>query len=268
MAIFRVERSKNYTSMSNFHFRDKNLTWKAKGILSTMLSLPENWDYSLKGLVTLSDDGMDATRSAIKELEAHGYLIRKPVRAENGRISDWEYVIFEYPPVAEKPVVENPIVENPLVENRTQLNTKEYNNIINTRSLVDTKELITKELKHSFYSEGSNLSITSKGIGEFKNVILTDEELEKLKEAYPSDYEAKIDRLSVYIKQTGKHYDNHYAVLTAWAREDEAKAKCNAHTEMSSFETDSFFEAAMERGRSKPTATETLPWELEGGNVI
>lgn len=102
----------------------------------------------------------------------------------------------------------------------------------------------------------------SKMYGVYKNVILTDEELGKLKEAYPSDYEAKIDRLSVYIKQTGKHYDNHYAVLTAWAKEDETKNRSNAHTEMSSFKTDSFFEAAMARSYGEATNTkEKTEWK-------
>ena len=75
MAVFRIEKNKNYTSMANFHFRDKNLSWKAKGVLSNMLSLPDDWDYSLAGLATLSSDGMSATRSAIKELEANGKLM-------------------------------------------------------------------------------------------------------------------------------------------------------------------------------------------------
>ena len=118
MAVFRIEKNKNYTSMANYHFYDRQLSWKAKGILSNMLSLPDDWDYSLAGLVTLSSDGMSATRSAIKELEEHGYLIRRPIR-EKGRIVDWEYLIFE------KPQAENLFVENRQVENHTQLNTNQ-----------------------------------------------------------------------------------------------------------------------------------------------
>lgn len=143
MAVFRVDRNKNYTHMANYHFYDKSLSWKAKGILSNMLSLPDNWDYSLAGLVTLANDGMDSTRAAIKELEEHGYLIRRPIR-DNGKIIDWEYLIFEKPvePDAEKPVVENPQLvkpqmEKPVVENPMQLNTKESS----------TKESITDSIK-------------------------------------------------------------------------------------------------------------------------
>ncbi len=123
MAVFRVEKNANYSIMANYHFRDKSLSWKAKGILSNMLSLPEDWDYSLAGLTTLASDGLSATQSAIKELEEHGYLIRRPIR-ENGKISDWEYIIFEYPQ-AENQDVEIPLVENQQIENQTQLSTNQ-----------------------------------------------------------------------------------------------------------------------------------------------
>lgn len=130
MAVFRIEKNNNYTTMSNCHFRDKNLSWKAKGILSNMLSLPDDWDYSLAGLSTLSSDGMTATRSAIKELEEHGYLIRRPIR-KDGKIADWEYIIYECPEMARlqsgKPALDNLFVENQQIENNTQLNTKESN---------------------------------------------------------------------------------------------------------------------------------------------
>ena len=116
MAVFRIDKNKNYTNMSNYHFRDRRLSWKAKGILSNMLSLPEDWDYSLAGLATLASDGQSATRTALKELEDTGYLIRRPVR-KDGKIADWEYLIFEHPRL-EKQDVENQQVENP-----PQLNT-------------------------------------------------------------------------------------------------------------------------------------------------
>lgn len=123
MAVFRVEKSRDYSVMANFHFRDRNLSWKAKGILSNMLSLPDDWDYSLAGLEKLAKDGETSTRSAIKELELAGYLERKPVR-EKGKIVDWEYIIFEKPK-EEKSVVEEPVVENPQVENQGQYNTNQ-----------------------------------------------------------------------------------------------------------------------------------------------
>lgn len=120
MPTIRVEKNSNYTVMSNYHFMDKRLSWKLKGMLSTMLSLPNDWDYSIAGLTSLSEDGDSATRSGLKELEKYGYLVRKPIR-EKGKIVDWEYTVFE------KPLVENPQLVIPQVENETQYNTKEQN---------------------------------------------------------------------------------------------------------------------------------------------
>jgi hypothetical protein len=97
MATFCVQRNKNYTTMSNIHFRDKRLSFRAKGLLSTMLSLPEDWDYTLLGLTKLSTDGKDAIRSALKELENCGYLIRRRTTDEKGRYSSNEYLIYEAP---------------------------------------------------------------------------------------------------------------------------------------------------------------------------
>ena len=95
--IFRVDRTKNYTVMSNHHFKNKNLTLKAKGLLSLMLSLPDDWNYNMQGLTTLSRDGIDSVRSAIKELEHHGYVERHRLRNEYGFYGDTEYIIREVP---------------------------------------------------------------------------------------------------------------------------------------------------------------------------
>lgn len=133
MAVFRIEKTKNYTVMSNYHLRDQNLSCKACGLLSKMLSLPEEWDYTSKGLARICKDGIDSVNSALRELEAHGYLVRRRLRAKNGQLGDIEYTIYERPqvvPETEKPVVENPILVNPVLEepvlgNPAQLNTKE-----------------------------------------------------------------------------------------------------------------------------------------------
>ena len=95
--IFRVEKTKNFTVMSNHHIKKKNLTLKAKGLLSLMLSLPEEWNYNMQGLATLSRDGIDSVRSAIKELEHHGYVERHRLRNEYGFYGDTEYIIREVP---------------------------------------------------------------------------------------------------------------------------------------------------------------------------
>lgn len=153
MARIKVEKNSNYTVMSNYHLKDKNMSLKSKGLLSLMLSLPDNWDYSLAGLITLSSDGDNSTRTALGELEEKGYVTRQAIR-DKGKILDWEYTIYEEPqlekPDVEKPVVENPHVENPLVENQAQLNTKELNtNLLNTKK-INTKEYYIEEIAKYF----------------------------------------------------------------------------------------------------------------------
>ena len=124
MAVFRVERNKGYTVMSNHHLRNKELSLKAKGLLSQMLSLPEDWDYTLKGLSLINREKIDAIREAIKELERAGYIVRSRERDEKGRLRGADYVIFEQPqpPTPDLPTLENPTLEKPTLENPTQLN--------------------------------------------------------------------------------------------------------------------------------------------------
>lgn len=123
--IMRTEKNKNYTVMGNYHLRDKELSLKAKGLLSIMLSLPDGWNFSTQGLTTLSSDGETAIRSTLKELEQKGYLKRNKVRI-NGKIADWEYVVYEQKqPVSS--VDSESHVENVHVDSIRQLNTKELN---------------------------------------------------------------------------------------------------------------------------------------------
>lgn len=86
MAVCRVEKNKNYTTMSNYHLRDPNLSNKARGLLSTMLSLPDNWDYTTRGLAKICKDGVDGITAQLKELEQYGYLIRHRIRDTGGRM--------------------------------------------------------------------------------------------------------------------------------------------------------------------------------------
>jgi hypothetical protein len=97
MAVFRVEKNKNYTVMSNYHLRDKNLSLKSKGLLSVILSLPEGWNYTTRGLAAISKEGVDGIGAALKELENMRYLTRNRLRDSKGRITDTEYVVYEYP---------------------------------------------------------------------------------------------------------------------------------------------------------------------------
>ena len=130
MAVFRVERNKGYTVMSNHHLRNKELSLKAKGLLSQMLSLPEDWNYTLAGLSFINREKIDAIREAIKELERAGYIVRSRERDEKGRLRGTDYVIFEQPqtspvsdlPTLDNPTLEKPTQEKPTLENPTQLN--------------------------------------------------------------------------------------------------------------------------------------------------
>ena len=146
MAVFRVERNTGYTVMSNHHLRNKELSLKAKGLLSQMLSLPEDWDYTLAGLSHINREKIDAIREAVKELEKAGYIVRSRERDEKGRLRGADYVIYEQPqpkepeaatsseqpptsdlptlenPTLDNPTLEKPTLEKPTLENPTQLN--------------------------------------------------------------------------------------------------------------------------------------------------
>ncbi len=128
MAVFRVERNSGYTVLSNHHLRNKELTLKAKGLLSQMLSLPEDWDYTLAGLSHINRESIDAIRTAVWELEKAGYILRRQGRDEKGKMTAIEYTIYEQPqpmlenPIPGKPMLENPTTDNPTSENPTQLN--------------------------------------------------------------------------------------------------------------------------------------------------
>ena len=117
MAVFRIERTRDYTVMSNHHLRNANLSLKAKGLLSMMLSLPEDWNYTTRGLAKICKEGVDAIGAALRELEAAGYIVRHKLRDRQGRISDTEYVIYEQPqpknPDTPQPDMASPDTENP-----------------------------------------------------------------------------------------------------------------------------------------------------------
>ena len=148
MAVFRIEKTRDYTVMSNHHLRDMSLSLKAKGLLSLMLSLPENWDYTMKGLSRICKDGIDSISGGIRELEEHGYLIRERVRGANGQLGSIEYTILEQPkeptPAQEKPIRENPVQANPTLvtpvqEEPAQLNKDRSSNEPSRTDLSSTE---------------------------------------------------------------------------------------------------------------------------------
>lgn len=126
MAVFRVEKTRDYTVMANHHLRNIKLSLKAKGLLSLMLSLPENWDYTTKGLACICKDGIDSINGTIKELEEQSYVLRKRLRNDKGQLTTTEYTILEQPqspdtgevaPKVENPILDNPVLGNPTLEN-------------------------------------------------------------------------------------------------------------------------------------------------------
>ena len=142
MAVFRVERNTGYTVMSNHHLRNKELSLKAKGLLSQMLSLPEDWDYTLSGLSYINRESIDAIRTAVWELEKAGYITRRQGRDEKGKMTAIEYTIYEQPqppeldcPVLENPTADNPILENPTTDNPTLENPMQLNKDISRTNL-------------------------------------------------------------------------------------------------------------------------------------
>ena len=147
MAVFRIEKTQNYTVMSNHHLRNATLSLKAKGLLSQMLSLPENWDYTLAGLSHINRESVDAIRTAVQELERERYITRSRERKENGQLGGAEYVIHEQPqepeggnppPISGLPTQKEPIWENPTQVTSTQDNPTQIN-----KEVLNTKKSIT-----------------------------------------------------------------------------------------------------------------------------
>ena len=144
MAVFRVERTKGFTVMSNYHLNDKTISLKAKGLLSQMLSLPDSWDFTLRGLASINKESLDAIRTAVLELEKHGYITRRQLRNSSGKLAKIEYTIYEQPqqpsplsprlgnpntapsPHLGKPCLENPNTVNPNTELQTVLSQRPY----------------------------------------------------------------------------------------------------------------------------------------------
>lgn len=153
MAVCRVEKNKNYTTMSNYHLRDPNLSNKARGLLSTMLSLPDNWDYTTRGLAKICKDGVDGITAQLKELEQYGYLIRHRIRDTGGRIVDMEYIIYERPhtasPDTEKPYMVKPDMALPRPETPAQINIDKRITDESNTDLSNTRSILSDEARPS-----------------------------------------------------------------------------------------------------------------------
>ena len=177
MSVFRINKTANYTVMSNHHFKEKKMSLKAKGLLSLMLSLPDDWDYSISGLATLSKDGKDSIMSALAELEKFGYLTRKRLTDDKGRFAGVEYNIFEVPqpknPISENTNEDKQNADNSNSENPAQLNTNLTNYLLDkVFELLNTNDGGDAELIH-LYREYIRMR-------ETMNAPLTEMGLEKL----------------------------------------------------------------------------------------
>lgn len=172
MAVFRVQKTQNYTIMSNHHLRNKALSLKSKGLLSLMLSLPEDWDYTTRGLASICKEGVDSVCATVRELEAAGYIIRRRVRDKNGQMRGMEYTVLEEPqppqpepgqaaPDCAQPKQAKPKREKPVQDNPAQLNTKRQKkeitkNISNPIRTADEREqyraLIRENIEYDILS--------------------------------------------------------------------------------------------------------------------
>ena len=158
MAVIRVNKTKDYTVMSNHHFKDKRISLKAKGLLSQMLSLPDDWDYTVDGLCYINKESKTSIQSALKELEDEGYLIRTRMQDNLGRFG-YDYDIYEHPQT-DLPQTENPSTDNPQTENQPQLNTKG-----STTKKSNTKDIITN------YTDNEDLADALRGFADMRKAI-------------------------------------------------------------------------------------------------
>ena len=157
MELFDIEQVKGYAIVPNYHQRDKTISLKAKGLLSQMFSLPNEWDYTLKGLAHINLDGIDAIRTAVQELEKAGYIKRTRIRDENGRLRGTKYKVYAFPrpPTSDSPTLENPTQVKPTQEEPTQANPTQLNIDITSKEESNTDLSIT----HSILSDSSRPSV-------------------------------------------------------------------------------------------------------------
>ena len=215
MAVFRVERTQGYTVMSNYHLRDKSLSLKSKGLLSQMLSLPEDWDYTLSGLAVINRESKDAIRSAVNELERAGYIKRRQTTDAGGKFGANEYVIYERPvleetesaPLLEKPSSENPTTEkpmtgNPLPENPTQIITEKSNTQKSSteRSMTDSIPFREKAAGDPPEWKGRD-AIALMEIKNYRELILENIEYRHLCQQFPL-YREDLDEIVELMVET------------------------------------------------------------------
>ena len=218
MAVFRIEKTRDYTVMSNHHLKDRTLTLKSKGLLSMMLSLPEEWNYTTRGLAAICREGVDSIGAALKELETRGYIKRSQLRDEKGKITDTEYVIYETPqvnpqtdpdtalPDTEKPYTENPDMDKPCTAEPCTENPAQLNKDISSKQ-GSKKDISSTEISNPIQSnpptpEGARIGSDGMGAREiYREIILDNIEYDILIQDRRLDRE-RLDEIAELIVDT------------------------------------------------------------------
>ncbi len=226
MAILRVNKTRDYTVMSNYHFREREMSLKAKGLLSLMLSLPDDWKYTVDGLVSICKENQTAINAALNELKTFGYLEVHKVRdPESGRFT-YIYDVYEKPrkvnedspegenPALEKPALEKPDMEKPALEN---MGLYKDTKVLSTKK-QNTKVSSTKREREKTPSANAEATPAPHNYGEYQNVRLSDSDIRKLQTEFPEDWAERIEELSEYKASSGKDYKNDLATIRRWSK--------------------------------------------------
>ena len=211
MAVFRIERTRDYTVMSNHHLRDKALSLKSKGLLSMMLSLPEDWNYTTRGLAKICKEGVDAIGGALRELESAGYIVRHQLRDRQGRISDTEYVIYEQPqpkapdtpqPDTASPDTENPYLAGPDTEKPAELNIEKSKTQKQTTDVPSTDSIPFREKAAARPPERKGRDAMSvEEMQEYRDLVLENIEYDHLCREFTT-YREDLDEIVELIVET------------------------------------------------------------------
>ena len=207
--FFEVDTDYGFTIVPNYHFRDRTITLKAKGLLSQMFSLPKDWDYTLRGLAYINYEGVDSIRSGIRELEKAGYIQRIRLRDEHGRLRGTKYKVFKTPhklascsPMLDNPAQVSPVQVTPTQENPTQLNIDKR---ITDESNTDLSNT------HSFFSEDSRPSVLAaletkrketsfRDMDEYREIIKENIDYDLLLSDMPYDHDRLEEILELLVE--------------------------------------------------------------------
>lgn len=209
MAVFRIEKTRDYTVMANHHLRNTELSLKAKGLLSLMLSLPEEWDYTTKGLARICKDGVDSICAGVRELEEHGYVVRERIRNPNGQLGAIEYTILEQPrafkpkqekPEREKPVQANPVLGYPVLGKPEQETPAQLNTYRTNKDESNTLSANPYPIK-SYPINPITDQMGTDGMDVYREIIKGNIEYDIMKDNFPYDRE-RLDEIVELMTET------------------------------------------------------------------